>query len=166
MTRLSVAAYNRLIAGSTTNQTARNTQNQAAGSEFQARLDTYHAELHLRGLATIYRTRPDIKQLDRGRAVIVGRGPVDYIAWLPNGRCVFFDAKRRAGDAFTMGRDAEHQLDWLRTMAGYGHAAGLLVWWADYGECRWHPIAGIDKRVRRPEGVAVRDVDWLPTVAG
>jgi len=163
MTRITAAEYRRLT-GTDNNQTDRNTQNQATGADFQARLDTYHAELHLRRLATVYRTQPEIKQLDRGRAVIVGRGPVDYMAWLPNGHCVFFDAKRRAGAAFTMGKDAEHQLDWLRTMADYGHAAGLLVWWADYGECRWHPIAGIDKRVRRPEGVGVRDVEWLPTL--
>ena len=138
----------------------RNASNQRAGESFQSRLDAYHAELSARRLATVYRTQPDIVQTGTASARVVGKGPVDYVAWLANGSTIFFDAKSRAAD-FTLGADFEHQTQMLRTMYHYGHKAGFLIWWSTELECRWHPIQKIQKRVRRADGQLMAGIQWF-----
>lgn len=142
-----------------TDHTTRNTRNQATGKRFEDMLHAYHAGLQADGLARVMRTNPQVRVTGPGQARIVGKGEVDYIALLSNGKTIHFDAKSRAGDAFSLGD--EHQTDWLRTMHGYGHRAGYLVYWSDYGQVCWHDIAGIDKRVRMKDGVAVDSGRWL-----
>lgn len=146
----------------------RNQQNRNMGEWFEKQLDAYHAELHRQGKAEVYRTQPAVRLTGHNRAVVVGRGPVDYIAFLANGRTVHFDAKtRQAGDedAFSTGSDMAHQITWLRRRQQEGHTSGLLVFWWDIGECRWHPIENFDKRVRRREGLCVEGFAWLDLLA-
>lgn len=156
--KLSTAEYRRLGKKETAH-TERNTLNQIRGKSFEDRLLAYHAELEAKRLARIMRTNPKIRVTGPGRAVIIGKGEVDFVAFLANGKVVHFDAKSRQKDAFSL--EDEHQVDWLRNQAAYGHTAGYLVYWSDYGEVRWHPIETIEKRVRLIEGTPVRDVEWL-----
>lgn len=156
--KLSTAEYRRLGKKETAH-TERNTLNQIRGKSFEDRLLAYHAELEAKHLARIMRTNPKIRVTGPGRAVIIGKGEVDFVAFLANGKVVHFDAKSRQKNAFSL--EDEHQTDWLRNQAAYGHTAGYLVYWSDYGEVRWHPIETIEKRVRLIEGTPVRDVEWL-----
>lgn len=135
--------------------------NQQTGADFEKRLDGYHAELMMTGQAMVMRTNPKIRMTGPGRAAIVGKGEVDYVAFLPSGHCVHFDAKSRTGKAFSIGADFEHQLNWLRKMHDYGNSAGLLVFWRDYNEARWHSVLTFDKRVRMEDGAPVLGVEWL-----
>jgi hypothetical protein len=57
-------------------------------------------------------------------------------------------------------------MTWLRKACDYGHAAGLLVYWKEYGACRWHSVQTFDKRVRMTDGVLVNGVEWLALFAG
>ena len=143
-----------------TDHTKRNAQNQQTGAWFQSVLDGYHEELKLRKLATVHRTQPETKILDYPNAIVCGKGPVDYMAFLPGGKTIHFDAKSRADD-FTVGNDMDHQEDWLRDMAAMGHIAGLLIWWHKWGECRWHPVSSFDRRVRRLDGIPINGFQWL-----
>lgn len=133
-------------------QTVRNTQNQVEGAWFQDQLDAYHKWAESEGLLIGYRTMPETVQTGAFTARIIGKGPVDYISYLPDGQCVHFDAKSRQGDAFTA--TTRHQRDWLGTMHGWGFIAGWLVYWKDHNECRWHPYK-TEKRIRRAEGIPV-----------
>lgn len=151
--------------GQADRRAVRNTRNRSEGERFQAQLDDYHERVRAEGQATVYRTNPDIRLVAPGRAVVVGKGPVDYMAFLAGGQVVHFDAKSRAGDAFSVGRDMVHQVDWLMTMSAYGHVAGLLVWWKDHTQCRWHPVGSFEKRVRMRDGFRIVGVEWLPTIA-
>jgi len=145
----------------------RNAANRQEGAAFENRLNLYHQSLDAQGLAKPYKTNPDIKMTGANRAVVIGKGPVDYIVPLATGALVCFDAKSRTGTAFSYsGKDVAHQLAWLRTMAHWGHPAGLLVYWKDYDQVRWHPIASFDKRVRLADGALVAGVAWLPVVTG
>lgn len=157
---LTAAEYRRLTQPAN-GHAARNAANQQEGATFQSRLDSYHEELRLTGRGIVYRTNPDIRVTGPGRAAITGKGPVDYIAFLSRGPVVHFDAKSRAGDAFSIGADMEHQIAWLNLMNLYGHRAGLLVWWKDVQECRWHPVHTFDKRVRLEAGTPVDGIEWL-----
>lgn len=139
--------------------TVRNSRNQRAGQSFEDWLAAYHATVT--DLATVMITNPKIRVTGPGRAVIIGKGEVDYIAFLVDGRVVHFDAKSRAGDAYSLGTDAEHQTQWLRLQRIYGHIAGYLVYWSDHGLVTWHDIDTIEKRVRMKDGVAVDGVKWL-----
>lgn len=164
---MTVAEYRALIGPSSSTQhvvSRRNARNRQSGSDFEGRLHRYHEELRLTGQATVYKTNPDIRVTSPGKAVIVGAGPCDYFAFLANGRVVMFDAKSRAEKAFQIGKDFAHQLAWLDTMRAYGHITGLLVWWKDHGECRWHPSDTFAKRVRLADGILLEDVSWLPAV--
>lgn len=166
--QMTPAQYRRLVGQNGSDgadrRTDRNTRNRSEGERFQAQLDAYHEQLRLREQATVYRTNPDIRMVEPGKAVVVGKGPVDYMAFLAGGRVVHFDAKSRAGDAFSIGQDMAHQVTWLQTMRGYGHGAGLLVWWKDQAHCRWHPVSSFEKRVRMRDGFLAVGVEWLPTV--
>ncbi len=142
----------------------RNGRNRSEGEQLQARLDVYHEELRAADRAVVYRTNPDMRMVAPGRAIVTGKGPVDYVAFLATGRVVHFDAKSRAGDAFSVGAEMAHQLNWLGTMRAYGHWAGLLVWWKDHEQCRWHPVGSFEKRVRMRDGFTVVGVEWLATV--
>lgn len=155
--------HRRLVANLTgaPDQTERNAMNQQTGADFEKRLDGYHAELMTTGQAMVMRTNPKIRMTGPGRAAIVGKGEVDYVAFLPSGMSVHFDAKSRTGKAFSIGADFEHQLNWLRKMHDYGNSAGLLVLWRDYNEARWHSVQTFDKRVRMEDGVPVPGVEWL-----
>lgn len=161
--KLSTQQHRRLVANlaGTADQTARNSANQQTGADFEKRLDGYHAELMATGQAMIMRTNPKIRMTGPGRAAITGKGEVDYVAFLGNGRCVHFDAKSRTKDAFSIGADFGHQLNWLRKMCDYGHAAGLLVHWRDCNEVRWHSVQTFEKRVRMGDGVPLPGVEWL-----
>lgn len=156
--KLSTAQYRRLGKPEETH-TERNTRNQAHGKRFEDWLIDYHAELEARHLARVMRTNPKIRVTGPGRAVIIGKGEVDFVAFLANGKVVHFDAKSRQKDAFSL--EDEHQVDWLRNQAAYGHTAGYLVYWSDHDQVRWHPIETIEKRVRLKEGSPVNDVAWL-----
>ena len=160
--------YRRLVQGDgidgADGLTVRNGRNRSEGEQLQARLDVYHAQLAAVDQATVYRTNPDMRMIAPGRAIVTGKGPVDYVAFLATGRVVHFDAKSRAGDAFSVGTEMAHQLNWLGTMRAYGHLAGLLVWWKDFAECRWHPVGSFEKRVRMRDGFQVVGVEWLATV--
>jgi len=166
--KLSAQAHRRLVANLTGNgeQAARNTANRQEGEAFEKRLDGYHAELMATNQAQVMRTNPKIRMTGPGRAAIVGKGECDYVALLSDGRVVTFDAKSRASNAFSVGADFEHQMTWLRKAWDYGHAAGLLVYWKEYGACRWHPVQTFDKRVRMADGVPVNGVEWLALFAG
>lgn len=155
--------HRRLVANmtGTTDQTARNSANQQTGADFEKRLDGYHAELMATGQVMIMRTNPKIRMTGPGRAAITGKGEVDYVAFLRDGRCVHFDAKSRTGKAFSIGPDFEHQLNWLRKIHDYGNDAGLLVHWRDYNEVRWHSVQTFEKRVRLADGVPLPGVEWL-----
>lgn len=144
-------------------QSLRNARNRATGQRFEDRLQAYHAGLKEQGIATVYKTNPDIRVTAPGKAIITGKGPCDYFAFLYTGRVVFFDAKSRKDKAFTL--DDQHQIDWLRSMGGYGHTAGYLVYWSDYDQVCWHDIAGVEKRVRMIDGAIVDGCRWLD-VAG
>ena len=156
--KLSTAEYRRL-GNKNTAHTKRNTLNQISGKSFEDRLLAYHADLEANHLARVMRTNPKIKVTGPGRAVIIGKGEVDFIAFLADGRTIHFDAKSRQKDAFSLAD--EHQTDWLRNQAAYGHIAGYLVYWSDYDQVYWHPIETIEKRVRLKDGTPVRDVEWL-----
>lgn len=144
----------------------RNRNNRREGEAFEERLRSYHEELRLTGQATVYKTNPNLRMTGRNTAVITGKGPCDFMAFLSSGAVVVFDAKSRAENAFSIGKDMAHQLEWLHTMARYGHAAGLLVYWKEHERVRWHPVASFDQRVRMADGLPVADVAWLPVVAG
>lgn len=145
----------------------RSAANRQEGEAFESRLNRYHQSLDAQGLAKPYKTNPDIKMTGANQAVVIGKGPVDYIVPLSTGAVVFFDAKSRTGNAFSYsGKDVAHQLAWLRAMARWGHPAGLLVYWKEYDQVCWHPVASFDKRVRLADGVPVAGVDWLPVVTG
>lgn len=162
---MTVAEYRRLAKQMDSRQVERNTRNRSEGEAFQARLDSYHTQLRLEGKALAYRTNPDIRLVSANRAVVTGKGPCDYFTFLADGRVVVFDAKSRAGSAFSINvADIGHQLAWLDTMRSYGHITGLLVWWKDHGECRWHPSDTFAKRVRLADGILLEDVAWLPAV--
>ena len=156
--KLTTAEYRKLGKRDTVH-TERNTLNQERGKRFEDRLLAYHAELEAKHLARIMRTNPKIRVTGPGRAVIIGKGEVDFVAFLANGKVVHFDAKSRQKDAFSL--EDEHQVDWLRNQAAYGHTSGYLVYWSDYDQVRWHPIETIEKRVRLKEGTPVNDVAWL-----
>lgn len=157
--------YRKLLKRTAGTQSGRNTRNRSEGEAFQARLDSYHTQLRLEGKALAYRTNPDIRLVSANRAVVTGKGPCDYFAFLADGRVVVFDAKSRTGNAFSINvADIGHQLTWLDTMQSYGHITGLLVWWKDYGECRWHPSDTFVKRVRLGDGILLEDVAWLPAI--
>jgi hypothetical protein len=144
-----------------------NRANRKAGADFESILDGYHEELLLRGLARVMRTNPQVRMTGPKSAIVTGKGECDNVAFLASGWVVHFDSKSRAGDAFSYaGRDVEHQQEWLRAMAAFGHGAGLLVWWSDYQECRWHPVESFEKRVRRIDGELCNSVEWLPVVEG
>jgi penicillin-binding protein-related factor A (putative recombinase) len=166
--KLSAQAHRRLVGNLTGNgeQAARNTANRQEGEAFEKRLDDYHAELMATNQAQIMRTNPKIRMTGPGRAAIVGKGECDYVALLSDGRVVTFDAKSRASTAFSISSDFEHQMTWLRKASDYGHTAGLLVYWKDYDECRWHSVQMFDKRVRMADGVLMNDVEWLYLFAG
>ena len=143
-----------------------NARNRQEGDNFEKRLQGYHEELSITGQAMVYKTNPDIRVTSPGRAVITGKGPCDYFAFLSSGHVVVFDAKSRQGSGFSISTDFEHQMAWLRKAHDYGHAAGLLVYWKDYDECRWHSVQMFDKRVRMADGVLMNDVEWLYLFAG
>lgn len=161
--KLSAQAHRRLVGNltGTGEQAARNAANRQEGEAFEKRLDGYHAELMATNQAQIMRTNPKIRMTGPGRAAIVGKGECDYVALLSDGRVVMFDAKSRASNAFSIGADFEHQMTWLRKVCDYGHGAGLLVYWKEYSECRWHPVQTFDKRVRMADGVPIIGVEWL-----
>lgn len=165
--KLTASAHRRLVGNLTGGgeQSARNAANRQEGEAFEKRLDGYHAELMATNQAQIMRTNPKIRMTGPGRAAIVGKGECDYVALLSDGRVVTFDAKSRASNAFSIGTDFEHQMTWLRKAWDYGHAAGLLVYWKEYNECRWHPVQTLDKRVRMADGVPVDGVEWLAVFA-
>lgn len=163
--RLSTAQYNRLSKKVQPEVAIRNRQNRATGESFEQLLDHYHDELLSTKQATILRTNPKIHVTAPGRAVITGKAEVDYIAFLPNGQIIHFDAKSRQGKAFTIDKKSLHQRDWLRSMWEYGHIAGYLVQWTDYDQIRWHSIAGIDQRVRLEDGINVHNGHWLNVVS-
>lgn len=163
MLRMTPRQYRRLQQPAD-DQSTRNTLNRSEGERFQARLDDYHAQLRAADQALVYRTNPDMRMIEPGKAIVTGKGPVDYIAFLAGGRVVHFDAKSRAGDAFSIAQEMAHQLNWLATMRAYGHLAGLLVWWKDQQQCRWHPVGSFAKRVRLQDGYLVVGVEWLPTL--
>ena len=112
-------------------QSLRNTRNRAAGQRFEDRLEAYHNGLVADGQAMIMRTNPKIRVTSPGKAVIVGKGEVDYIAFLPTGRVIHFDAKSRKDKAFTL--DDQHQIAWLRAMSAFGQR-------------HWGSFAGKSKR--------------------
>lgn len=143
-------------------QTHRNTRNQHGGATFQKQLDRYHATLLGQGAARVYRTAPETRQTGPHSAVIVGKGPVDYIAFCANGHAIHFDAKSRAGDDFYTAD--EGQVQWLRQMATWGFTAGWMVHWHDHDEVRWHPISTIGKRVFRRDGILVPHGYWFEIV--
>lgn len=161
--RTTTRQHRRLVANltGTADQTERNAANQQTGADFEKRLDGYHAELMATGQATVMRTNPKIRMTGPGRAAIVGKGEVDYVAFLPNRNSVHFDAKSRTGKAFSIGSDFEHQLNWLRKMYDYGNDAGLLVYWRDHNETRWHSVQTFGKRVRIEDGAPLPGVEWL-----
>lgn len=158
------------LAGTTPQTTKRkvsrqNRANRQAGADFESRLDRYHEDLKARGLAIVMRTNPKIRMTGPTSAQVIGKGECDNIAFLNSGWVVHFDSKSRSGEAFSYtGKDVEHQQQWLRSMAAMGHGAGLLVFWSDFGEVRWHPVESFDKRVRREEGKLCEGVAWLPVV--
>lgn len=162
--RTTAQNHRRLVANLTgaTDHTERNVANRQEGADFEKRLDGYHAELMATGKAMVMRTNPKIRMTGANRAVVIGKGECDYVALLNTGRLVSFDAKSRTDKAFSVSADFEHQLNWLRTSWGYGHYAGLLVYWKDYGEVRWHSVQTFDKRVRMADGVPVVGVEWMP----
>ena len=167
MVKVSKQAYRRLRYNLTKQQTEekaqktlRNNRNRKVGELFQTRLDGYHVELKTLGLATVYRTQPEVKIQDFPHATVTGKGPVDYLGFISRGRTIHFDAKARAQD-FTLGDDMMHQDAWLRTMHRLGHIAGLFVWWHQHDECRWHPVDTFDRRVRRNDGILVPGIEWL-----
>lgn len=166
--KVTAQQHRRLVANMTgaTDQTERNVANRQEGIDFEKRLDAYHAELMLTKKAMVMRTNPKIRMIGPGRAAIVGKGEVDYVAFLPDGRGVHFDAKSRTDKAFSIGTDFEHQLTWLRTAHAFGYAAGLLVYWRDHGDVRWHGVQTFDKRVRRDDGQPVSGVEWLALFTG
>lgn len=141
----------------------RGATNKAAGEAFQQELDMYHASLQRDGLAVVHRTDPPTRYIGDGRWVVVGKGPVDYIAFTGFG-VVVFDAKVRAGQAYSIsGGDGSdlHQLGWLRSVAPFVAAAGYLVRWTAADEVRWHDVDSVDgQRVRMADGVAVEGVRW------
>lgn len=140
----------------------RGATSKSSGAAFQAELDIYHAALYRDGLAMVHRTDPPIRYAGDGKWYVIGQGPVDYIAFLAGGRMVVFDAKVRAGDAFSVGTDEMHQLAWLKDAARLGHAAGYVVRWGDYDVVRWHGVASVDgKRVRMADGAECDGCKWL-----
>lgn len=159
MARLTTMEEYRAMLAEQPDHTVRNSRNQRAGQSFEDTLAIYHATVT--DLATVMKTNPKIRVTGPGRAVVIGKGEVDYIAFLCDGRVVHFDAKSRAGDAYSLGADAAHQTQWLRTQADYGHIAGYLVNWSDYNLVTWHSIGTIEKRVRMRDGLAVDGVKWL-----
>lgn len=142
----------------------RNAANRQEGADFEKRLDGYHEELRLTGRAWVMRTNPKVRMTGPGRAAITGKGEVDNIAFMADGRVVHFDTKVRQEKAFSIASDAQHQIDWLRWMREAGHTAGLLVFWKDHGQVCWHPVQSFDKRVRMEDGTPCAGVDWLETV--
>lgn len=161
--KLTAQQHRRLVGNLTGNgeKAARNAANRQEGADFEKRLDGYHAELMAADKAQVMRTNPKIRMTGPERAAIVGKGECDYVALLNDGRVVSFDAKSRASNAFSIGADFAHQMAWLRKAWDYGHGAGLLVYWKDYDECRWHPVQTFDKRVRMADGVPIDGVEWL-----
>lgn len=159
MARLTTMEEYRAMIAEQPDHTVRNSRNQRAGQSFEDTLAIYHATVT--DLATVMKTNPKIRVTGPGRAVVIGKGEVDYIAFLYDGRVAHFDAKSRAGDAYSLGADAAHQTQWLRTQADYGHIAGYLVYWSEYNLVTWHSISTIEKRVRMKDGIAVDGVKWL-----
>lgn len=161
--KLSASAHRRLVGNLTGNsdKAARNAANRQEGEAFERRIDGYHAELMATNQAQIMRTNPKIRMTGANSAIVVGKGECDYVALLSDGRVVTFDAKSRQDNAFSISADFAHQMTWLRKAFDYGHAAGLLVYWKDYNECRWHAVQTFDKRVRMADGVPIIGVEWL-----
>lgn len=139
--------------------------NREAGEAFQQELDIYHRELLRDGIALVLRTDPPMRYIGSGHWVPVGKGAVDYIATIAGYSPVAFDAKVRAGTAFTIGRDEEHQLQWLQDHASLDYPAGYLVRWSDYDEVRWHPVETvIGKRVKIAHGHLCDGCRWLDAI--
>ena len=160
----SAQAHRRLVGNltGTGEKSARNAANRQEGEAFEKRLDGYHAELMATNQAQIMRTNPKIRMTGANSAIVVGKAECDYVALLSDGRVVAFDAKSRQDHAFSISSDFAHQMTWLRKAWDYGHAAGLLVYWKEYNECRWHPVQTFDKRVRMADGALINGVEWLP----
>lgn len=138
----------------------RNADNRAKGEALQQRLDAYHARLQADGVALVHRTDPPVRYKGDGNWVVVGKGPVDYIAFCA-GFCVIFDAKVRSGTGYTVAKAERHQLQFLRDAAALGHVAGYLVEWCDHDTVRWHDVAtGIGYRLRMADGEALNGVNW------
>lgn len=142
-----------------TDQTARNTHNRHAGAAFEKRLDGYHKELEVRRIARVLQTNPKIRMTGPNTAVVVGKGEVDRICFVADGRVIHFDAKSRKGEYFYT--EAEHQVKWLQDMAEWGHIAGWIVYWNEYNEVRWHPVSTFGNRINRADGLVVPGVQWL-----
>ena len=161
--KLSASAHRRLVGNLTGNgdKAARNAANRQEGEAFEKRLDGYHAELMATNQAQVMRTNPKIRMTGANSAIVVGKAECDYVALLNDGRVVAFDAKSRQDHAFSIGTDFSHQMTWLRKACDYGHGAGLLVYWKEYNECRWHPVQTFDKRVRMADGAPIIGVEWL-----
>lgn len=157
-----------------------NAASRALGELFEQQLDGYHAELAHRGIATVRHNNPQAKLLGYGQAsvgtksggkrtytgtiaIITGKAETDYIAFLNGGIVVHFDAKVRAGDKFYMSAEkVAHQVEWLKTMRRHGCEAGLLVWWHEHSEYRWHSIDswGERRRVDREDGTPCPAYEW------
>lgn len=143
----------------------RNADNRAKGEALQQRLDAYHARLQVEGVAMVHRTDPPVRYKGDGNWIVVGKGPVDYIAFCA-GFTVVFDAKVRSGNGYTVAKAERHQLRFLRDAAVLGHRAGYVIEWCDHDTVQWHDIATVaGYRLRMADGIALNGVDWYILIA-
>lgn len=148
-------------------QANRNRGNRNMGEFFEKQLEAYHARLKQEGKALVLRQNPDYRMTGASTAVILGKGPVDYIGILPDGRSVHFDAKARQGDRFSLDKRAKHQHEHLELVHSWGHLAGWLAYWHELGEYTWHTVPSVTTQtIYRKDGVVITNggiasLEWL-----
>jgi hypothetical protein len=145
----------------------------AAGNEWQARLDDYHNSLIRRGMmAKIFRQYPPMRAIYMNNQIVwkaEDKGPCDYALIFPSGLAGLYDAKSsNTKNGFSWPKAQRHQLDEMRSLhlVTKGRSpAFAMVNWVSTAEVRMHPIIRIDGHiVRREDGILCHEVNWLPVV--
>jgi hypothetical protein len=90
-----------------------------------------------------------------GKQLLPAKQPFDFIAFGPNKRILFFDAKVRSNtkkitpSMFKVydtkkAKSLENQIENLQMIRHRGHEAGFLVYLIDVDEIHWLPIENLE----------------------